>query len=76
MFSALSLAFLLVALPNVWSVPMWGSQAAFSPAFQYGSQPVRGVNLGGWLVLEVCYSLSSHLEMRPQFLPSPSCSRG
>ncbi|KAH9987691.1 glycoside hydrolase family 5 protein [Russula vinacea] len=31
---------------------MWGSQAPFSPAFPYGSQPVRGVNLGGWLVLE------------------------
>lgn len=29
------------------------SQLAFSPGFPYGSQPVRGVNLGGWLVLEV-----------------------
>lgn len=75
MFSALSLASLLAALPNVWSVPMWGSQAPFSPAFPYGSQPVRGVNLGGWLVLEVCYS-SSHLETRPQFLPLLSRSRG
>lgn len=27
---------------------------AFSPSFPYGSQKVRGVNLGGWLVLEVC----------------------
>lgn len=25
-----------------------------SPGFPYGSQKVRGVNLGGWLVLEVC----------------------
>jgi len=25
---------------------------AFSPGFPYGSQKVRGVNLGGWLVLE------------------------
>ncbi|KII94290.1 glycoside hydrolase family 5 protein [Plicaturopsis crispa FD-325 SS-3] len=25
---------------------------AFSPSFPYGSQKVRGVNLGGWLVLE------------------------
>ena len=24
-----------------------------SPGFPYGSQKVRGVNLGGWLVLEV-----------------------
>ncbi|KAN0117972.1 exo-1-3-beta-glucanase [Russula decolorans] len=28
------------------------SQLSFSPGFPYGSQPVRGVNLGGWLVLE------------------------
>ena len=27
--------------------------AAVIPAFPYGSQRVRGVNLGGWLVLEV-----------------------
>lgn len=25
-----------------------------SPTFNYGSEKVRGVNLGGWLVLEVC----------------------
>lgn len=25
-----------------------------NPGFPYGSQKVRGVNLGGWLVLEVC----------------------
>ncbi|KAJ7285147.1 exo-beta-1,3-glucanase [Mycena rebaudengoi] len=25
---------------------------SFTPQFPYGSQPVRGVNLGGWLVLE------------------------
>ncbi|KAJ6520131.1 glycoside hydrolase family 5 protein [Mycena sanguinolenta] len=28
------------------------SALAFSPGFPYGSQKVRGVNLGGWLVLE------------------------
>ncbi|KAJ6609397.1 glycoside hydrolase family 5 protein [Mycena sp. CBHHK59/15] len=28
------------------------SAVAFSPGFPYGSQKVRGVNLGGWLVLE------------------------
>ena len=27
---------------------------AFSPSFQYGTQKVRGVSLGGWLVIEVC----------------------
>lgn len=26
----------------------------FTPTFPYGSEKVRGVNLGGWLVLEVC----------------------
>ncbi|KAH8987334.1 exo-1-3-beta-glucanase [Lactarius hatsudake] len=31
---------------------MWNSQPPFTPGFPYGSQPVRGVNLGGWLVLE------------------------
>jgi len=28
---------------------------AFSPGFPYGSQRVRGVNLGGWLLIEVRY---------------------
>ena len=37
------------------------SQHPFSPGFPYGSQPVRGVNLGGWLVLEVCYCPSEAL---------------
>lgn len=27
--------------------------SAITPGFPYGSQKVRGVNLGGWLVLEV-----------------------
>jgi hypothetical protein len=26
---------------------------AFSPSFPYGSQKVRGVSLGGWLLIEV-----------------------
>ena len=29
---------------------------AINPTFAYGKEPVRGVNLGGWLVLEVCYT--------------------
>jgi hypothetical protein len=73
MFTALSLAFLLATLPIVRSVPNWNTQyplspgntlPPFSPGFPYGSQPVRGVNLGGWLVLEVRYGTSSHLEAR------------
>lgn len=31
--------------------------AAVTPGFPYGSSKVRGVNLGGWLVLEVRASL-------------------
>ena len=38
-----SLAALVAALVS--------SVAALSPGFPYGSQKVRGVNLGGWLVL-------------------------
>ena len=73
MSTALSLAFLFVTLPIVWSVPNRDTQypfspgntlPPFSPGFPYGSQPVRGVNLGGWLVLEVRYGTSSHLEAR------------
>ena len=26
---------------------------AFNPSFPYGSEKIRGVSLGGWLVLEV-----------------------
>jgi hypothetical protein len=29
---------------------------AITPGFPYGSQKVRGVNVGGWLVLEVRFS--------------------
>ena len=75
MFTALSLASLLAALSIVRSVPNWNTELPFSPGFPYGSQPVRGVNLGGWLVLEVRYS-PSHPETRPQSLPLPSRSRG
>ena len=50
---------LLCAVPDALSrpMPMWNTQLPFSPGFPYGSQPVRGVNLGGWLVLEVCWLL-------------------
>ena len=47
MFSRQSLlaALCLLVPPSVFAI---------SPGFPYGSQTVRGVNLGGWLVLEVC----------------------
>ena len=59
-----SLAFLLAALPVVWSVSNGNPQAPFSPGFPYGTEPVRGVNLGGWLVLEVRDGPSLRLEAR------------
>jgi hypothetical protein len=51
MFIILSL---LAALPFAWSHPMFGTELSFMPGFPYGSQTVRGVNLGGWLVIEAC----------------------
>ncbi|KAJ7269416.1 exo-beta-1,3-glucanase [Mycena haematopus] len=36
----------------ILGVSLLSSALAFSPGFPYGSQKVRGVNLGGWLVLE------------------------
>lgn len=39
------IAFGLSLIPTIF--------AAVTPGFPYGSQKVRGVNLGGWLVLEV-----------------------
>jgi hypothetical protein len=68
MLTALSLLASLATLPVAWSVPTWISQPSFCPGFPYGSQPVRGVNLGGWLVLEVCYNTSLHLEPRTHSL--------
>lgn len=34
-----------------------GAVFAISPVFNYGKDEVRGVNLGGWLVLEVRFSI-------------------
>jgi len=43
------------------------SAFAVTPGFPYGSQKVRGVNLGGWLVLEV----NSNLYLLPDiFIPA------
>ncbi|THH17376.1 hypothetical protein EW146_g3420 [Bondarzewia mesenterica] len=46
--------FALATLSTVLLTPAQAapSKADFSPSFAYGSQKVRGVNLGGWLVLE------------------------
>ncbi|KAI9511875.1 glycoside hydrolase family 5 protein [Russula earlei] len=52
MFTTHSLVCFLATLPIARSFPMWNNQPAFTPGFPYGSQPVRGVNLGGWLVIE------------------------
>lgn len=37
---------------------------AFEPGFPYGSEKVRGVNLGGWLVLEVLPTVLRLFESR------------
>jgi len=69
MFTIQSLASLLAALPIAWSHPMWGTELSFMPGFPYGSQTVRGVNLGGWLVIEVCRYPSS---VSPRVICLPS----
>lgn len=42
--AAISALLVLSVLPTIFGI---------APGFPYGSQKVRGVNLGGWLVLEV-----------------------
>jgi hypothetical protein len=60
MLITLFLAPLLATLSFARSHPSrsWHPPRSFSPGFPYGSQRVRGVSLGGWLVLEVCCYLS------------------
>lgn len=53
MLIALFLASLLATLSSAGSLGSRHSPRAFSPPFPYGSKPVRGVSLGGWLILEV-----------------------
>lgn len=53
------LALLLIAL----GLAAYHPAHAITPGFPYGSQKVRGVNLGGWLVLEV--SEVDFLNIRP-----------
>lgn len=47
-----SLRFALTTV--LFSLSLLPSALGFQPGFPYGSTKVRGVNLGGWLVLEVC----------------------
>ncbi|KAH9923655.1 glycoside hydrolase superfamily [Fomitopsis serialis] len=42
---------------------------AINPSFSYGTETVRGVNLGGWLVLEVRSPLG-HCQPHPWITPS------
>ncbi|ETW87145.1 glycoside hydrolase family 5 protein [Heterobasidion irregulare TC 32-1] len=49
-FSLLGLIFVPAALAR--PAESVQARATFTPSFPYGSQKVRGVNLGGWLVLE------------------------
>lgn len=52
---------------------------AFSPGFPYGSQKVRGISLGGWLLIEVrmpsSFLFLSFLCVRHVFLTRLSSSR-
>ncbi|KAH9973186.1 glycoside hydrolase family 5 protein [Lactifluus volemus] len=53
MFTPLfTLLLLLFLSPLVRSHRRWSSQHRSNPDLSLGKQPVRGVNLGGWLVLE------------------------
>ncbi|ESK85922.1 glycoside hydrolase family 5 protein [Moniliophthora roreri MCA 2997] len=45
-------SFLRTVTTALCGITLASSAAAINPGFPYGSQKVRGVNLGGWLVLE------------------------
>ena len=49
----------MALLRTVLALALLAQSLAISPGFNYGGTKVRGVNLGGWLVLEVrlCYPL-------------------
>ncbi|KAK7434061.1 hypothetical protein VKT23_020387 [Stygiomarasmius scandens] len=48
----MALSFLRVVAAVICAVTLVFADSSFSPAFNYGTDKVRGVNLGGWLVLE------------------------
>lgn len=58
MFSLHRLAPALSILTAGFLSPLVRADNPINAGFPYGSEKVRGVNLGGWLVLEVC--LASH----------------
>jgi aryl-phospho-beta-D-glucosidase BglC (GH1 family) len=61
LFSSASLFLLLV----LYTLP----RLAFAFGFPYGPKPVRGVNLGGWLVLEVRPPCPAFIALRPVLSP-------
>lgn len=59
----------------VFLLSLFQSISAFAPGFPYGSSKVRGVNLGGWLVLEVISFYRGYLSVilinsQPWVIPS------
>lgn len=73
----LTLVSLLSTFPLVLSHRRWSSQRLVTRDFPYGSQPVRGVNLGGWLVLEVRRLFLPVFRIISLLIPlPPSPSRG
>jgi hypothetical protein len=60
LFYAMPFSLRLVLAAALLGLSFLPSVYPFTPGFPYGSKKVRGVNLGGWLVLEVCaYSIMS-----------------
>ena len=53
------------------SVDLSVNAASFNPSFPYGSEKVRGVNLGGWLVLEVRRNITTPYAPGPDDNPQP-----
>jgi glucan 1,3-beta-glucosidase len=74
MLAVLSIVSLLATLPVAPSLPIWGAQIPINPGFPYGSKPVRGVNLGGWLVIEVCYQ-SPVISLPTSFILTTTCAQ-
>ena len=62
-------------LLNLAAACLFSSSAfAFSPSFSYGSSKVRGVSLGGWLVLEVssrCHSSLHKCQLTCAYFAQP-----
>ena len=48
------MGFLPHLLAFIGGISLFPAVFSLSYSFPYGGQKVRGVNIGGWLVLEVC----------------------